>query len=156
MKIYIPKESENSINFNVFFFKKNIPYEQAFIADYFMEVILSSFIFFFKNKSGLESRFNTLCGLASAALGKEIPTKIILDMDGVMTSVVNQQSYEALILQKDKISELIEMGAEIFLCSVCAGKRGVPKLSDHVQGIRFASPEMMSEIMSGEYTLISL
>lgn len=121
-----------------------------------MEVNLSSFIFFFKNKSGLESRFNTLCGLASATLGKEIPTKIILDMDGIMTTVANQQSYEALILQKDKISELIEMGAEVFVCSICAGKRGLSKLSDHVDGIRFISPEMMSEIMSEDYTLISL
>ncbi len=117
---------------------------------------MSSFIFFFKNKSGLESRFNTLCGLASASLGKEIPTTIILDMDGIMTSVANQQSYESLILQKDKISELIDLGAEVFICSICAGKRGLGKDSDHVQGIRFASPEMMSEIMSGDYTLISL
>ena len=97
-----------------------------------------------------------MCGLALAALGKGIPTKIILDMDGIMTSVANQQSYEALILQKDKISEMIEMGAEVFLCSICAGKRGLSKPTDHVQGIRFASPEMMSEIMSGDYTLISL
>ncbi len=117
---------------------------------------MNSFVFLFKNRPGAESRFNTLCGLVLSALAKGFKVSLILELDAVLSSVTFQHSYEALILSKDRVSEMIEMGAEVFICSVCAASKGVSKNSDHVSGVKFVSPEMMAGIIGERDTCISL
>lgn len=117
---------------------------------------MDSFVFLFKNIHGTESRFNTLCGLVYAAAAKGNKVTVFFDMSGAYISMANQQSYESLILPKDKISEMIDMGVEVFICSVCAQSRGVGQTSDHVSGVRMAPPEMLSEIIAESSLFISL
>ncbi len=117
---------------------------------------MDSFVFFYKNRPGGESRFKTLFGLVSAAIAGGMRVSVFLDLDSIFASSSYQQSYESLELPKDKISEMIDMGAEIYVCSVCAAIRGLADPDDHVKGVRMISPERTAEMIAGKAACVSL
>ena len=51
---------------------------------------------------------------------------------------------------------MIDMGAEIYVCSVCAAIRGLADPDDHVKGVRMISPERTAEMIAGKAACVSL
>lgn len=109
---------------------------------------MKSLFFIYKSSPFTESRFDTLCNLAAVALQKGLEVKIFFDFDGVFNTVVDQQSYESLLLPKDRITELIDSGVAVYLCSVCSAMRGLKSASLHVENARFASMETLAKLIS--------
>lgn len=117
---------------------------------------MSSFAFYFKNRPGHESRFNTLKGLVIAAASAGMKVAVFMDLDAVWASSVNQRSGESLVLPKDNISEMIDMGVDIYVCSVCSAPRGVGDADAHISGVNMISPEASSKLFSEYSVCISL
>lgn len=116
---------------------------------------MSSLLFFYKSAPFTESRFDTLCNLAAAAIEKKIDVSIFFDFDATFTTVATQQSFEMFMLPKDRISELMELGANIYLCEICSAMRGVKHFDIHTEGINFISMEKLSSIIAKTDKVIS-
>ena len=108
---------------------------------------MKSLFFIYKNSPFTESRFETLCNLAAIALQKGLEVKVFFDFDGVFNTVVDQQSYESLMLPKDRITELIDSGVSVYICKVCSAARGLKAANLHVENAKFASMDTVSKLI---------
>ncbi len=116
---------------------------------------MSSLVFIYKSSPFTESRFDTLCNLAAAALQKGSEVSIFFDFDGVFNTVIDQQSYESLMLPKDRVSELVDSGVSVYLCGICSSVRGVKSSSAHIDNVKFASIEVLSGLLTKADRVIS-
>ncbi len=116
---------------------------------------MSALIFLFKNAPFTQSRFDTLCNLAAAALDKKLDVSIYFDFDATFTTLTTQQSFESFMLPKDRISELMELGAHVYICGVCASMRGIKHGDVHVEGIKFIALEKLSSLLLNAEKVIS-
>jgi len=108
---------------------------------------LKSLLFIYKKSPYTESRFDTFCNLAVSALQKGLDVNIFFDFDGVLNTIAEQQSYESLLLPKDKISDLIDSGARVYLCGVCAAMRGLKSSESHIENVKFVSMEKLAGLI---------
>ncbi len=94
--------------------------------------------------------------IGKAALKKGHKVKYFLYLDGVYWPIKYQSFPEWKEQPKDKLAELIRMGAEIFACGACINARGLRNGADFTEDVKVAGLADFSEIVNQSDRLITL
>jgi tRNA 2-thiouridine synthesizing protein D len=98
----------------------------------------------------------TVAGIAEAALRKGHEVSIFIDLDGVYAPVRHQYFLDLPALPRELFESLVRKGAQIVVCGVCLGARGLESARDLIEGVRVGAVPDFSEILGKVDRLIAL
>jgi len=94
--------------------------------------------------------------LAEAALDKGHEVEGFWYIDAVYNGIKNQKFAEIDILPVERMKNLLEKGAKIIACGVCANARGLERGKEFIEGIRVGGLPDMADMVSEADAFISL
>ncbi len=93
-------------------------------------------------------RWETAYRISSAALDRQDKVTIFLFMDGVY-NVLSTERFPAMErVPKDYFSGLIQKGATIHACEVCANNRGLEEGKEFLPGVKLSGAMIVSDIVA--------
>ena len=101
-------------------------------------------------------RWETACGLASAALDRKDSVTLFLFLDGVYNALATQK-FPAI----DKVPNVyfkspLERGATVYACEVCTNNRGLEEGRDFLQGVKVQGAVVVSGIVGACDRVVTL
>lgn len=103
-----------------------------------------------------DQRWDTAYSIASAALGRAHSVSIFLYMDGVYNALATAEFSSVERLPKDRLTLLLDQGAQVFACTTCTNNRGLEDGKDYLKRIVVTGATQASEMVSGCDRIISL
>jgi tRNA 2-thiouridine synthesizing protein D len=100
--------------------------------------------------------WETAVDIGDAALAKGHTVKYFLYLDGVY----NPNSYQTFpdldVMPKDRVSKVVEAGAEVIACGICVNARGLQGGKDYVDGVRVGGLPDFADIVGEVDRLVTL
>jgi len=99
---------------------------------------------------------DTAAALGEAALARGHQVRYFLFMDGTYAPNRLQSFRYVDTLSKDRFQRLLERGATVVACGLCAGARGLDKGRDYLEGVRVGGLADFSALVAGCDRLVAL
>jgi tRNA 2-thiouridine synthesizing protein D len=106
--------------------------------------------------TGYNSFWDIPYNIGRAALKKGHKVLYFLYLDGTYWPVKYQAFPQWKKQPKDKLDELIKMGAEFYACGLCINARGLRDGKDFIGGVKVAGLTDFADIISKSDRLITL
>ena len=101
-------------------------------------------------------RWETACGIASAALDRKDSVAFFLFVDGVYNALATQKFPAVERVPKEFFKSLIERGATVYACEVCTNNRGLEEGKDFLPGVKIQGAVIVSDIIAKCDRMITL
>ena len=100
--------------------------------------------------------WETAASIAEAALDKGHEVQFFYYLDGVYNPIKYQTFPDLDVMPKDRIARLLDRGAKIIACGICANARGLEKGKDYIEGVRVGGLPDFAEMLGEVDRLIAL
>lgn len=117
---------------------------------------MASFAFVLNRSPYVGQNLDTLYNLAKEALARDHEVFIFLNYDGVFSPIKNQVSIDEEKLPREKLTELLQKGAEIICNGIDIKIRGIDSSKTYIDGIKTGNLSDLSEAIARVDRLISL
>ncbi len=94
--------------------------------------------------------------LAEAALDKGHKVEGFWYIDAVYNGIKHQKFAGVVTLPVERMKRLIEKGAKIVICGLCADARGLERGKEYIDGIRIGGLPDLADMISEADTFVSL
>ena len=100
--------------------------------------------------------WETVFGIADAALDKGHQVSFFYYLDGVYTPVKYMTFPDRPVMPKDMLEKLLRKGAKVIACGICVNARGLEKGKDFLEGAKVGGLPDFAEIVGEVDRLITL